>query len=141
MDLESTINQMLGMYEAGCSDNQVCARLRFTHAHFKKLQMENPVFRDAVNMGHILQKAWWEDQGHTNLSNKNFNASLYGLIMKNRYGYGEKMEIKSVTTEEIEASSTDELENRLLSLMPSFAKVLRDRGVDDTEILKLASAG
>lgn len=141
MKLEDTINEMLDMYKHGCSDTQVCARLRFTHAHFKKLQLENPVFRDAVTMGHILQKAWWEDQGHSNLTNKNFNASLYGLIMKNRFGYGEKMEIKSTDSLEIETASTDELENKLLALMPSFAKVLRDRGVDDQDILKMASAG
>ena len=140
MNLNATIEQMLEMYGNGCSDTQVCARLRMTHASYKKLQLENPVFRDAVNMGHILQKAWWEDQGHDNLKNKTFNASLYGLIMKNRFGYGERMEISSGSGMDIETQSTDALENKLLSLMPSFAKVLRDRGVDDNEIIKLASS-
>jgi hypothetical protein len=137
-NLNDTITQMLEMYEGGCSDVQVCARLKMTHAAFKKLQLDNAVFRDAVGMGHILQKAWWEDQGHQNLKNKTFNANLYGLIMKNRYGYGERTTIVNGGMEEIESKSTDQLQNELLAVMPALAKTLRERVLDDNDILRIA---
>ena len=49
-------------------------------------------FRELVDFGRLLSHAWWESQGRINLRNKQFNAALWTINMKNRFGWSEKTE-------------------------------------------------
>lgn len=50
-------------------------------AHYKFYEdMEE--YREAIDNGKLLSEAWWTEQGRANVSNKNFNNTLFIFMMK-----------------------------------------------------------
>jgi len=55
----------------------------------------HPEFSDALKKAVGFSEAWWEEEGRTNLKNKEFNATLWYMNMKNRFKWSDKVETHS----------------------------------------------
>ena len=108
-------------YESGASDVEVKARLRMTAGVFDSLY-NDPVttnFRQIVDFGRMLAKAWWQRQARENLKDRQFNANLWYMVMKNQYGYSDKT---TVSTKDATDLSTDELDAQIREQVKKFIK-------------------
>lgn len=106
-------------YSSGASDAEVAAVLRLTEASFEKNYREIPLFKQLVDLGRQLSKAWWYKQGRTNLSNKMFNTALWNFNMKNRHGWAEKSE---TLVEDKKEESLEEMQAKILAKLPLIMK-------------------
>jgi hypothetical protein len=111
-------------YQAGASDVEVMARLRMTKGMFDELYGD-PIsshFKQVVDFGRMLAKAWWYRQGRTNLNSRQFNGNLWYQIMKNRYGWSEKT---TTSTKDSEDMGAEELDNRIAEAIKKFQRVVK----------------
>lgn len=99
-------------YQAGASDTEVRAKLRVTKALWESLykSADSSSFKEVVDLGRMLAKAWWLEEGRKALRDKTFNAALWHMNMKNRYGWSDKSEIHTKTDHMM---SSDELDNAI----------------------------
>ena len=114
---------MSGAYEQGCSDVVVRSRLRMSEGVWDSLYNDpvNGSFREIVQFGRGMAKAWWLEQARQALRDKTFNANLWYMVMKNQYGYSDK------TTTSIKDDpdlTEDELNERLKRGFEKYAKVV-----------------
>lgn len=109
-------------YTVGASDVEVMARLRMTVGMFDELYSDptSSHFKQVVDFGRMLSKAWWYRQGRVNLTKREFNGNLWYQIMKNRYGWSEKT---TTTTKEAEEMSSEELEKRIEVALTKYRRV------------------
>lgn len=117
---EATIAQE---YKEGASDTEVRATLRITDSLWQSLynDPQASAFRQIVDIGRMLAKGWWLREGRKALRDKAFNASLWHMNMKNRYGWSDKTEITSKVAEDM---SSDELDSAITAAIVK-AKTLR----------------
>lgn len=117
---EATIAQE---YKEGASDTEVRAILRITKSLWQSLynDPQASAFRQIVDIGRMLAKGWWLREGRKALRDKAFNASLWHMNMKNRYGWSDKTEITSKVAEDM---SSDELDSAITAALAK-AKTLR----------------
>ena len=78
----------------GASQKEVIALLGIGADLYYAFIKRESEFADAVKKGVELSEAWWERQGRLNLTNKSFNAVLWYMNMKNRFGWKDKQEIE-----------------------------------------------
>lgn len=86
------------LMKEGASLVEVAAELgvhRDTLNEWKRLGSEqyNKEFADAIKEGELRSQAWWERNGRTNLTNKDFNYTGWYMNMKNRFGWKDKQEL------------------------------------------------
>lgn len=116
--------RILGLYMVGASDREVMCELELTPSKWNTLYSDLSCdFHETVEIGRVYSWAWWESEGRTNLNNKNFNASLWTINMKNRFGWSEKTE-QSLTN--LDLSNKDDQE--LLNMIKPMVKQLELRG-------------
>lgn len=111
-------------YLEGASDVEVRAELRITKKLWDHLY-HDPVsseFKEIVDFGRMLSKAWWMSQARMNLKERSFNANLWHTYMKNMHGWSEKT---TVTTKEASDLSGDQLDERIAEAFKKFAKVVK----------------
>lgn len=111
-------------YLKGAADVEVRAELRITRK-FWDILMTDPdtaEFREIVEFGRMLSQAWWLGQARTNLQNKQFNAPLWYMVMKNQFGWSDKT---TTTTKDSNDMTSDELEERITAALAKFKKVTR----------------
>ena len=53
-----------------------------------------PSFLKALKMGEELNLSWWEEMGRLNITNKDFNSTLYMMQMQNRHGWSRRIDGK-----------------------------------------------
>ena len=96
-------------YKEGASDTEVRAKLRITDALFQSLyhDPQSSSFREIIDIGRMLAKGWWLEVGRKALRDKQFNAALWHMNMKNRYGWSDKTEVHTKISEDM---SSDELD-------------------------------
>lgn len=111
-------------YQTGASDYEVMAKLRITPALFKTLyaEPETGVFKELVDFGRIMAKAWWYRQFRENLQTRGFQGNMLYNYMKNQYGWSDKT---TTTTKEDADLSTEELDARITEIVAKFKKVNR----------------
>jgi hypothetical protein len=113
---------LVDLYDQGASDVEVMRALRLSPSAFEALakdQLESD-FGELVAFGHTLSKAWWMQQGRTNLHTKGFQTSLYTINMKNRFGWSEKQEI-SQGEAEFSNMSDEDLQKKIETLRKKFS--------------------
>jgi hypothetical protein len=134
-DKKQWVEDVVAAYENGASDYEICKVMRITYGTFQKYYDETENFRNLVEMGRAMAKAWWYEMGRTNIHNTKFNTSLWMFNMKNRYGWADKTENVN-TNENFENLDLDTLEQRLRKMAPSVYKILKPE-MTDAEIVSL----
>jgi hypothetical protein len=94
---EGWYDEVLGMYQEGCSDVEIKAlvyhhRGSFSNDLWERWIKEEEQFSETIRVGKILSEAWWAKQGRTNLRTKEFNYTGWYMNMRNRFGWKDKTE-------------------------------------------------
>lgn len=108
-------------YQVGASDTEVRAKLRMTQGVWDSLYNDSvdTQFREIVDFGHTLGKAWWLTTARHSLFRKDFNTPLWLGVMRNQYGWSEK---PTITTQVPSDLSDDELRERIKSINAKLSK-------------------
>ena len=78
----------------GASLIEVAANIGITEETLHQWKKSNKDFSESVKRGAQLSKAWWMKEGRVALRDKDFNATLWYMNMKNRHGWADKVEKK-----------------------------------------------
>lgn len=122
-------------YMNGASDMEICKILRMTYSEFQEKYDSNLAFRKVVDIGRMMQQAWWLEQGRHNIHNSKFNTSLWMFNMKNRFGWADKTE---TVNQDLGPQSLDELKQKLVKMLPAMAKQLVPE-MTSAQLLKASS--
>lgn len=128
------LQKVLDVYSNGGSDIEVCAELRCTMEKFMELYNTNDAFKQTIDLGRILSKAWWYRQGRENLTNRNYNSSLYNFQMKNRFGWSEKGEATPGISEE--DLDLDSARTKAVAIMEKLTKYFGENNVINISEMK-----
>lgn len=112
--------EIIDLYQQGASDAEVAAKQRWTIKSFYGMMEKNETFRQLIEFGRTLSLAWWESQPRKNITNKQFNSSVYALYMKNKHGWADRIE--STTTNENLNTNLDDLRQTVLKQVEKFRK-------------------
>lgn len=88
----STIEKVVALYGEGGSDVEVARLLGLSMRKFNELIDENEKFAEVVERGRTLSQAWWYEMGRKGLTMDKFNGPLFGMNMKNRFAWADKVE-------------------------------------------------
>lgn len=89
---KTTLEKVVDLYAEGGADVEVARLLGLSMKKFYELVEENSSFADVVERGRTFSQAWWMEAGRRGLFADKFNASVYALSMKNRFGWADKVE-------------------------------------------------
>lgn len=110
-------DEVLELYSVGGADIEVKAmiykwRKTFSHELFQRWIDEEPEFFETIKMGRMLSEAWWNENGRTNLKERDFNYTGWYMQMKNRFGWSDKVEQKQeVTVKEFDITKVVNFDN------------------------------
>lgn len=121
VDRAGWIAELEEAYREGASDHEVCSILKITYKKFQNYYESNPSFKELVDIGRTLSHAWWLTQGRKNITNGKFNTSLWNFNMKNRFGWADKTESKSLQSEDYDL---DSLSTKLRTMLPDILQKL-----------------
>lgn len=63
---------------------------------------KHPEFQRAISRGMALAEAYWERMAKSALENRRtLNSGLWGMIMKNRFGWSDKLDSNQVTEKKV----------------------------------------
>jgi len=106
------VEEMLGK---GKSLAQVASVMGVAVQKISEYQRRHPEFKAAVERGGSAALAWWETQGEKGLwAGKEFNAAVYQITMRNRFGWDKDQSPMNVT-------------NNVLVADPAASKALLER--------------
>lgn len=89
----------------GASITEISASLGIHRDTLYQMIKKFPEFREAIEYGKMLSEAWWLRQGRINLQTRGFNAVLWIMNMKGRFGWRDspdastKINIFNITNE------------------------------------------
>lgn len=103
------------------SDVEIRRELKITKGLFDALYGDPEVsaFREIVDIGREYAQAWWLKMGRESLNDRTFNANLWHMNMKNRYGWSDKTTVEQKHASEM---SRDELEANLEKLATKLVR-------------------
>lgn len=119
-ETKSTIQKVVDLYSEGGADVEVARLLGLSMRKFYELVDENASFSDVVERGRTFAQAWWYEAGRRGLFADKFNASVYSLNMKNRFGWADKVETGDKAGSM--AMNADEAQAELRSALNKLAK-------------------
>jgi hypothetical protein len=115
-------------YENGSSDIEVCKILKIRMRDFEQRYQTNQAFREVIDTGRMMRRAYWMQQGRENLFNPKFNRNLWLDFMKNEFGWADKSEV--VTTER--EKTMEELKLELGPMLKRLAELQVASNKEDT---------
>lgn len=127
------MRKILELYDNGASDVEVRAQIyqwRGTYSDdlwYRWIKDEDE-FSRTIKTGKMLSRCWWEKNGRTNLTTKEFNTRLWTVNMNNRF-HEDWKDRRHITNKEIPndlSDLTDEEINAELK-MRLDAKTAEDR--------------
>lgn len=133
------IEDVRAAYDSGASDAEVCKIMQITQDEFVANYESNPKFRRFVDLGTMMAKAWWLEQGRKNLSSRSFNTPLWIINMKNRFGWTEKVETVELAGN-LDEKSKAELEQKFNKILESLIGTKGD-GASMRTLLALPTPG
>lgn len=88
---------ILAIYADGGNDVEVKAEIRamrgtFSNDLWDRWMKDEPNFSETIKEGRLLSEAWWNKLARKNLTNKEFNSTLWYMNMKNRFGWTDKVQ-------------------------------------------------
>lgn len=89
---QTVVVEMMG---EGASQGEVQAYIDVSDKTFTRILKEDRIFFRTIKRGLRLSRAWWERQGRTNLTSKEFNFVGWYMNMKNRFGWRDRKDITS----------------------------------------------
>jgi hypothetical protein len=93
-DLPKNWKQIIvDLKKEGASDVEVRVALDISDDLWKRMIEEIEEFSRTVKKGTDLCEAWWVKAGRTGIKDKTFNAVLWYMNMKNRFGWKDKSEL------------------------------------------------
>ena len=89
---------ILEQYKEGASDKEIKALIyswlgKFSNNLWNRWMEEEKDFWETIKKGRMLSEGWWEKEGRTNLKTRDFNATLWYVNMKNRFGWADNQKI------------------------------------------------
>jgi len=91
----------------GASLCEIQSGLDITDKTYTRLCQDEKIFFRTIKKGKKLSETWWQKKARKNLHNTKFNATLWYMNMKNRFGWRDKQDITSNNKEiKIEISET-----------------------------------
>ena len=114
---KSVMDEIEEAYKKGASDIEMCRILKIRPRDFESRYQSDRAFRDVVDLGRMMRRAYWMEQGRINMHNPKFNRNLWLDFMKNEFGWSDKSE---VTTKEREKTK----EELAVEIGPAIKKYL-----------------
>ena len=108
------------LYEQGASDVEIARAMGITEAAFFQLMEDSPVFAKFVDRGRTLAKAWWYEKARQGIQADKFNTSLFNFVMKNRFGWADKIDTNDTTDKD--PVNMDQLRGQLQATLKQVAK-------------------
>jgi len=99
---ESWYSDILELYEQGGSDEEVRALIcrkridgnkTFSTDLWYRWLEDYEEFSETIKMGNILCRGWWETEGRSALTSKDFNYTGWYMNMKNRFGWKDRQDM------------------------------------------------
>lgn len=84
---------ILNLARQGASDVELAVFLDISRDTFYEMQKREPIFSDTIKKAHDLCEAWWLEKGRKGVTEKNVDATLWYMNMKNRFGWKDKQEL------------------------------------------------
>ena len=106
----SLLQEMVDLYEAGGSDEEVCKVLRILPKEFAKKYKADGDFAQLVDYGRLAAKAWWLSVGRKAVTDKNgYNFSFWSTNMEHRFDWRKSSNV-NVSEQREEKSGTELLQ-------------------------------
>jgi len=86
---EDVADKVITYMKEGYSIEEVCLELDICKQTFYNWCEKNKELLDSKKKGVDFSKGWWMKQGRESLNNKEFNATLWYMNMKNRFGWAD----------------------------------------------------
>lgn len=85
---------VIELYREGGSDSEVWAMIwdwrgSFSNDLWERWMRDEPEFSETIKGGRKLAECWWQQNGRTNLQNKDFSYTGWYMQMKNRFGWAD----------------------------------------------------
>lgn len=80
-------DMVLDLSREGKFKSEIIAEIGLTPHFHAKLSKESDEYRAVFETGYNLSKNWWLSTGRRNLTNKDFQTSLYNIFMKNVFNF------------------------------------------------------
>jgi len=134
--------KLVKLMSAGISKTTACVYLGITREEMVLWPKAHKEFADALKYGEMLSQAWWEEMGRLNLSNRDFNSTLWMMQMTN-FGWSRNADGKAIGQSEEETLFNDAIEAEIIEddsrKTAKVLKILSESGVFESEFGEASS--